>query len=635
MIMDSPSDLRTPIPEGRGGLEDMAMSPFPAPLPPRSPWKKLRRDFESGIAPYDVNWTSGELFRFDQISSDKGESSSILGEGGRLSLGMLDLSGASDGNFIGSDLSTEERFESGNVSPNGHHAAQIDTLDSSNSPSPNRRHRHVVLSSPDSRRGKKHLEQKSSPGSSLDTSSGSGNNSSMLSTMQTANAIRRFRPPSPSHSDSPLHPQRLFIPGVHDAENSKPAGSDVVNAVNNTWQVPTSSTRRQSAPVPDTSTHRGQMMQDVAGNRLRQNPFSSRYSPYTEATPFTSSPLTLRSFLNDFCDFKEIGSGCFGKVYSCTRKIDLCKYAVKEIREFKNERERERLLREIYALSTQGDNVHVVRYFNAWEQDNKLYIQTELCQGTVAHVRQKNGPLHEEYLKDFLVQVATGLAYMHSHKIAHLDVKPENIYTTERGMFKLGDLGLACSADLRTHDEEGDKRYLSREMLQHSESCDLFKADIFALGVSVVELASVTPLPTEGSDYHRIRDGKVDFPPSLSPPFQALIQSLLDPNPMNRPSASDIVRHPLLFGLIRNESVACLRVIPRCEQRDLGNLMELGLESKSVVKLHQRALKAEKEVQRLQASLTLVQQELQLLKRLKSPAAAAGADKNVEPETAG
>jgi hypothetical protein len=57
---------------------------------------------------------------------------------------------------------------------------------------------------------------------------------------------------------------------------------------------------------------------------------------------------------------------------------------VKEINnEFRSERERERLLREIYALSTQGDNVHVVRYFNAWEQDDKLYIQTELCTGSL------------------------------------------------------------------------------------------------------------------------------------------------------------------------------------------------------------------------------------------------------------
>lgn len=33
------------------------------------------------------------------------------------------------------------------------------------------------------------------------------------------------------------------------------------------------------------------------------------------------------------------------------------------------------MLKEIYALSAVCDNVHVVRYYNAWEQDEKLYIQ--------------------------------------------------------------------------------------------------------------------------------------------------------------------------------------------------------------------------------------------------------------------
>lgn len=58
-------------------------------------------------------------------------------------------------------------------------------------------------------------------------------------------------------------------------------------------------------------------------------------------------------------------------------------------------------------------------------------------------------------------------------------MKPDNIYTTERGIYKLGDLGLASSASPRTHEDEGDKRYLSRELLQQQDNCDLFKADIF------------------------------------------------------------------------------------------------------------------------------------------------------------
>ena len=135
-----------------------------------------------------------------------------------------------------------------------------------------------------------------------------------------------------------------------------------------------------------------------------------------------STPLTVRSFWDDFCDQVEIGSGSFGRVLSCRRKIDLCQYAVKEIdNEFRSERERERLLREIYALSTQGDNIHVVRYFNAWEENDKIYIQTELCTGSLDGVRKRQGALSEESLRVILVQVATGLSFMHHHKVAHLD----------------------------------------------------------------------------------------------------------------------------------------------------------------------------------------------------------------------
>ena len=58
-------------------------------------------------------------------------------------------------------------------------------------------------------------------------------------------------------------------------------------------------------------------------------------------------------------------------------------------------------------------------------------------------------------------------------------VKPDNIYTTARGIYKLGDLGLASRDSPRTHEDEGDKRYLSRELLQQHDNCDLFKADVF------------------------------------------------------------------------------------------------------------------------------------------------------------
>jgi len=346
-------------------------------------------------------------------------------------------------------------------------------------------------------------------------------------------------------------------------------------------------------------------------------------SPRTRVNPFLVSPslesscirerLSLRSFSHDFFDFKEIGSGCFGKVFSCTRKLDLCNYAVKEIQcEARNERERERLLKEIYALASQGDNAHVVRYHTAWEENDKLYIQMELCESNLTTKRDFLGhALDASTLQDVLAQIAAGLAHMHKTNVAHLDVKPENMYTTQTGVYKLGDLGLASLASSGTAEDEGDKRYLSREMLQ-ADSCDLYKADIFALGASIYELASEGPLPLEGDAYHALRDGSAPMPPVLSPDAQALLRAMLHPDPAVRPSACQILEHPLLVGRMREEALAGLRgAVPGGGGRDYVAAYAQDVDPEKVEKMHKGALRADQENARLKKQLADATKQLE------------------------
>ena len=127
------------------------------------------------------------------------------------------------------------------------------------------------------------------------------------------------------------------------------------------------------------------------------------------------------------------------------------------------------------ALCNEADvrTFHIVRYHQAWfECDGTLYIQTELCSNTLRHEIDKNfdsarnklnvahAPKHLRCLREILL----ALQLIHSKGMVHLDIKPDNIFV-QNGLYKLGDFGLAGIASSMDV-EEGDSRYMSRDMLQ-------------------------------------------------------------------------------------------------------------------------------------------------------------------------
>ncbi|KAH6808472.1 WEE1-like kinase [Perilla frutescens var. frutescens] len=84
---------------------------------------------------------------------------------------------------------------------------------------------------------------------------------------------------------------------------------------------------------------------------------------------------------------------------------------------------------------------------------------------------------------------AVKFMYTHSRRIAHLDVKPDNIYVKE-GVYKLGDFGCATLIDKSLPVEEGDARYMPREILNENYD-NLDRVDIFSLGASIYELEKI------------------------------------------------------------------------------------------------------------------------------------------------
>jgi len=130
-----------------------------------------------------------------------------------------------------------------------------------------------------------------------------------------------------------------------------------------------------------------------------------------------------------------------------------------------------------------------------------------------------------------------------------MDVKPENIYMSSAGEYKIGDLGLISLANERSFDriEEGDARYLCPELLAEDPH-HLPKADVFSLGLSIYELALGRALPSSGEEWAAIREGNLTLPPNAySEQFVSLIKLMITKDPETRPTTEDLLSHPLLM----------------------------------------------------------------------------------------
>jgi len=92
--------------------------------------------------------------------------------------------------------------------------------------------------------------------------------------------------------------------------------------------------------------------------------------------------------------------------------------------------------------------------------------------------------------------LAQGVKSIHDANLIHLDLKPANVFIDWEGVLKIGDFGMASTWPAPPGlDGEGDREYIGPEVL--SGRFDK-PADIFALGMIMLEIAGNIVLPDNG-----------------------------------------------------------------------------------------------------------------------------------------
>ena len=194
-------------------------------------------------------------------------------------------------------------------------------------------------------------------------------------------------------------------------------------------------------------------------------------------------------------------------------------WAVKKSRKpYAGNKDRQRKMREVQILKHLRGNEHLVELIDSWESKNHLYIQTEFCEnGNLKDFLLQTG--FKGRLDDFriwkiLLELSQGVKSIHDANFIHLDLKPANVFIDWEGVLKIGDFGMASSWPAPAGlDGEGDREYIGPEVL--SGRFDK-PADIFSLGMIMLEIAGNIVLPDNGTSWQRLRAGDMSDLPSLT-----------------------------------------------------------------------------------------------------------------------
>jgi len=222
-------------------------------------------------------------------------------------------------------------------------------------------------------------------------------------------------------------------------------------------------------------------------------------------------------------------------------------------------------LRGEIAVMQKMDQGNIIKLFEVFETESELAIVMELCTGGELFDRIKTaGNYSEKDASGVLRQIFRGIAYMHSSRIAHCDLKPDNFLFLNKNKdspLKIIDFGMSKFVKRREYFQVicGTPYYVAPEVIdgKYSEHCDLWSLGV----VMFVMLFGYPPFYAEQDDAifalvkkgfsHDTKDGfGAHFPKSIpvSDSAKDLMFKLLNLDTARRITAAEALEHPWLVG---------------------------------------------------------------------------------------
>ncbi|XP_050307821.1 cyclin-dependent kinase 2-like [Anthonomus grandis grandis] len=200
--------------------------------------------------------------------------------------------------------------------------------------------------------------------------------------------------------------------------------------------------------------------------------------------------------LDRFLKLGKAGEGTYGVVYKAKNKLTGKNVALKKIKlqKFYNKGCSEGVpstaMREITLLKGVRHS-SIVELLDVMYTTDKLYLVFEyLDLDLKRYMDHSKQPLEAELVKNYMKQLLDAIAYLHSHRILHRDLKPQNLLVDKEGHIKMADFGLARSFSLptRTYTHEVITMWYRAPELLLGEKMYCTGVDIWSLGCVMAEM---------------------------------------------------------------------------------------------------------------------------------------------------
>jgi len=282
----------------------------------------------------------------------------------------------------------------------------------------------------------------------------------------------------------------------------------------------------------------------------------------------------------------KLGEGTYGKVYLAMDKVTKENVAMKKmILESEEEGIPSTAIREISLLKELSDHPNIVKLKDVLYLKSKLYLIFEYLDKDLKAYMDSTSFMDPKLIKSYLYQMLQGIAFCHSHRILHRDLKPQNLLIDKDGRLKLADFGLsrAFGIPLRHYTHEVVTLWYRAPEILLGQSRYSTPVDIWSAGCIFAEMITRNPLFPGDSEIDqlfrifrtfgtpddsvwpgvtKLPDYQPTFPqnppqsisklfPSLEASGRDLLEKMFHYEPSQRISAKSALDHPYFNNLRR------------------------------------------------------------------------------------